>query len=474
MKNKTLRGLLRLAAFALCFVPVLLLADTFLIKTDTYTRLTLAEMKQRDDIDMVFVGSSIVRDHFNAELITEQTGLQSFSLGIPCAGLQADLAVTKEFYRTNRPEWTVLVVEPFTFDTVKEGIEAQYELMPYLSSPVERVKYYLNLCREDGWYLDRLCMFRDFGVDSFSDFCKTVGLHFRPFETYEKLKPALDKRMTYAGRGYVRHNTKDRAKKAVRRQIIREYTGYYYDLFPRSKEMLLEYRDLVAQNGSRLLVFIYPNMTVHNLAIPGFLDYNAALMRFCKENDIECVNFSLAKPELYPRKTDDYYFDLYHMVGDGADIFSFCFSAFFNAYVAGEDTSGWFYESNAQYLDSVTVIPNCWIQTYRPGEAWNMAWEQDEQTVRAASENGARDVYLANCNHGTSVTPEYRFFLRDESSETETPLTDWQTEGILACPKGGLSGQCIRVYARVQGGADDPELYYDFRPDVDDDPCLQV
>lgn len=135
MKNKTLRGLLRLAAFGLCFVPVLLFANTFLIKTDTYARLTLAEMKQRSDIDMVFVGSSIVRDHFNAEMITKETGLESFSLGIPCAALQADLAMTKEFYRTNHPEWTVLVVEPFTFDTVKEGIEAQYELMPYLSSP---------------------------------------------------------------------------------------------------------------------------------------------------------------------------------------------------------------------------------------------------------------------------------------------------------------------------------------------------
>ena len=302
MKNKTLRGLLRLAAFGLCFVPVLLFANTFLIKTDTYARLTLAEMKQRSDIDMVFVGSSIVRDHFNAEMITKETGLESFSLGIPCAALQADLAMTKEFYRTNHPEWTVLVVEPFTFDTVKEGIEAQYELMPYLSSPVERVKYYLNLCREDGWYLDRLCMFRDFAVDSFSDFTKTVGLHFWPFETYEKLKPKLDKRMSYEGRGFVRYNTKDRAKKTIRQQIIREYTGYYYDLFPRSKEMLLEYRNLVARNGSKLLVFIYPNLTVHNLAIPGFLDYNEALMRFCKENDIECVNFSLARLNCIPAR----------------------------------------------------------------------------------------------------------------------------------------------------------------------------
>ena len=162
------------------------------------------------------------------------------------------------------------------------------------------------------------------------------------------------------------------------------------------------------------------------------------------------------------------------MVGDGSDIFSYCFSKFFNAFKAGEDTSGWFYSGKWEYLQSVTVIPNCWIQTYHPEEDWNMAWEQDEQTVSAASENGARDVYLANCNHGPSVTPEYRFFLRDESTGTETPLTAWQTEGILSCAKGELTGACIRVYARAQGGEDDPELHFDFHPGENAEPCLQV
>lgn len=162
--------------------------------------------------------------------------------------------------------------------------------------------------------------------------------------------------------------------------------------------MLLEYRDLVEQNGSKLMVFIYPNMTAHNLAIPGFLDYNASLMEFCAENGIECVNFSLAKPELYPRKTDSYYFDLYHMVGSGADIFSTCFSKFFNAYLAGEDTSGWFYKDNAEYLASISYITNCWISTYVPGE-WNRAWEQDEAAVAAAAQGATSTSPTATTAH---------------------------------------------------------------------------
>lgn len=54
-------------------------------------------------------------------------------------------------------------------------------------------------------------MFRDFGVESFRDFLKTVGLHFFPWQTYQSMKPKLDKRMTYAGSGFVRYNTKDRS-----------------------------------------------------------------------------------------------------------------------------------------------------------------------------------------------------------------------------------------------------------------------
>lgn len=474
MKHPTFRGLLRLAAFLLGLALIVAFANTFCIKTDIYAALTMAEVKARSDIEVAFVGSSIVRDHFNAEMISKEIGKTCFALGIPCGMLQGNIASTRELYRKNSPEWTILVIEPFTVDSAREGIEGQYDLLPFLSSPFEQLRYYYSVAKEDGWYVDRAFMFRDYAVDSFGEFMETVGMHLRPFRTYEKIRPTLDPRMTYMGSGYSRCDTDERATEMVRQQIIREYTGYVYDLLPQTREMLLEYRDLVAQKGSKLLVFIYPNMTAHNLAIPGFLDYADALTRFCGENDMPCVNFSYAKPELYPRETDQYYFDLYHMVGEGADIFSASFCKFFKAYLAGEDTSDWFYADRWAYFSSVSFITNCWIQTYFPEGEWNGAWEQSRQAVAAASENGARDVYAANCNHGPSVAPEYRFFLRDEATGAETPLTDWQAEGILACDKGTLTGQCIRVYARAQGGADDPSLYFDFRPGIDEEPCLQV
>ena len=69
------------------------------------------------------------------------------------------------------------------------------------------------------------------------------------------------------------------------------------------------------------------------------------------------------------------------------------------------------------------------------------------------------DVYLANCNHGTQIVPEYRFFLK--SGESETPLTGWNSDGILACPAGELDHCTLRVYARILG-TEEPAVWYDY------------
>ena len=54
-----------------------------------------------------------------------------------------------ELYRKNSPEWTILVIEPFTVDSAREGIEGQYDLLPFLSSPFEQLRYYYSVAKED-------------------------------------------------------------------------------------------------------------------------------------------------------------------------------------------------------------------------------------------------------------------------------------------------------------------------------------
>lgn len=441
---------LGIAAFFLILLLLVLFANTYLIQTDTIAALTFREMQSRDDIELAFVGSSIVRDHFNVQLITEQTGLKAFNATVPCASMPACIALTKELYRTNSPEWTVLVVEPYTFQTPREDTEAEYKLMPFLSDWDNKLEYYLRLCDEDGWYIDRLFIFREFGVKSFGDIAKTIGLRHWPEQTYARLKKTMDPTVSYQGSGFLRHTTDERADELVRESVFREYTGYYYELFDKSKAELLEYKTLCEEKGSKLLILLSPNLTAHALAEPGFLEYGECLMRFCRDNAIPCYNFAYARPEFMPN-LDPYYFDLYHMIGEGADILSDAFCRFFAQYTAGEDVSGLFYENKGAYLDSIDFITNAWITQYKPGSEWSLAWDQDEATVTAAAQT--HDVFMADSNRGPQVTPEYRFVLLEEDG-SETLLQDYGTDTLYLCEPGALDGRTIRLYARPQGQPD--------------------
>ena len=419
-----MKQFIRLAVFLLGLLWLSAVADKILIQTDTFVALTLSEMKSRSDIELAVVGSSIVRDHFNAELISERTGKQTFSAAVPGLSLQGELALTRELYRTNDPEYTLLVLEPYNFDTAKEDPNAQYKLMPFLSELGNQFDYYMDTSREDGQYLNRLLMFREFGVESLSDIRKTIGLHLNAQKEYARLLPTMDSTVAYADSGFLRHTSSESAETLIRETVIREEDpGYSYEIFDASKALLTRYKALCEQKGSKLIVMLFPNLTAHALAEPGFLPYGESLMKFCRENDIPCFNFQYAKAE-FMENLDRYYYDLYHMNGDGADRFSEAFSRFFNAYVAGEDVSGWFYENSADYLASIDRITNVWLSV---GE----------------------NAFIADCNRGSLVTPLYRFVAVDASGN-ETLLRDYSEDSLFPAESIPDSA-ALKVYAVPQG-----------------------
>ena len=71
---------IRIAGFFLCLVLLIAFANKFLLQTDTVAFLTIREMQQREDIEMAIIGSSVVRDHFDPVLISEETGLTAFDV----------------------------------------------------------------------------------------------------------------------------------------------------------------------------------------------------------------------------------------------------------------------------------------------------------------------------------------------------------------------------------------------------------
>ncbi|MBR4039127.1 MAG: hypothetical protein IKJ11_03400 [Clostridia bacterium] len=456
-KHPNIRRFLALVLFFLGFALLIAFGNMHLIQTDTVARMTIYEMQQRDDIELALVGSSIVRDHFNAQLITEQTGLETFCASIPTASTPTSIALVKELLRTNSPEWIVLVTEPYNFQTVKESTEAFYKLAPYLSDPANLLDYYLRTARDDNAYLERLLPLRGFGAQSMRDVLKTVSLRYFPEAAYARLKPDMDPTVDYQGSGFLRHETDYRAD-AEFRTVIREHSDYYYYIFDRSKQQILELKQLCEDHGAKFLIIAYPNHVAHSLAEPNFAPYNDDLMRFSRETGIPCYNFSFAKPELMP-DLRGYFYDLYHMVGEGADILSSTFCDVFNAHRRGEDLSDLFYYNTWNLHEAIDFITNTWAVQFDPDEEWDKALiYHKEAQIRALA--GESDVFLFDCNRGMHVVPQYRFVIRHEDG-TETLLQDYSADAYYTCEPGALSGKTLRLYARVQGQENPEEHWYD-------------
>lgn len=439
--NTTARSFLRLLAFALALVLVVLFANTFLIQTDAVTAMMMAELKSRNDIELCIVGSSLSQDHFNTALIEERTGKRTFSASVNGASLQADIAITEEMLRTNSPQWIVLVLDSYDLETAKELIGAENRLMPHLTSWRTKLNYYLRLCREDGDYANRLFLFRTFGAQSLADVAKAFSLRYDQENAFARAKESLPDGVAYMGGGYLRYTTDETAAELIRRKMIREVDppGYVYELLTPTKRMLLEYAALCEASGAKLMIAIFPCLTAHALAETDFLPYEESLMRFCEQEGIPCFNFTYARRTFLPR-LDEYFFDLHHMNAGGADRFSAAFAELFTRFTAGEDVSPLFYQTREEYLASIDFITNVWL----------------------VPQDGAQ-AFTADCNRGTEVTPEYRFCLIGEDG-AETPLRDYAADPSIAAdiPQGGN----LRVYARPQGDPSAAPVYYDYPGDA--------
>ena len=435
MKTRNLRGLLRMAAFFALLLVLIRFANTFLVQTDASSFMTLHEMKTAERIELALVGSSVVRNQFNPALISEQTGLDTFCAAIPCLAMPGSLALTSMLYDDHSPEWTVLFVEHDTFFT--ELTEAEDRLMPQLTNPLRRAAYLTDLCMEDGRWIDRFFLFKNLHVASAVQLRKTVSLRLDP-KAYLREHPGLvSGNDRYAGRGFVQMCLEEDIDGWLREENLSP-TSCASPTEPSEadKRRLLQYRDMCARKGSRLLVVCTPNLTARTLAEPSYTQLRENLARFMEENGIAFVDFSLARPELLPDLTD-YYLDYFHVNAEGADILSASFARFFNLYAAGEDVSALFYGSYEEYLNTINYITNVYTETREDGE---------EEVVRAGS------------NRGPRVEAEYRFALVNEDG-TETVVQDYSENREYRTRRSHHRGKKLRVYARAKGCRQDDHVY---------------
>lgn len=431
-----MKFILRAAGFLLGLWLLLGLANTFLIKTDTLSYLSLHELTHRDDVDLAFIGSSVARNHFVPDVILEETGLASYNVAHPYTSMQGSIALAKVTFAHHNPRYTVLVAEPYMFEQTHESTQTQFRIMSFIENPLDRLSYYFDLCRQDERWLDRMLLPRQYAVDSFDDLSKTFRHHadVSPYFEHYAQYAGTDASSTYRGSGFMYPNPAAPESERLRLAAGRSPAGEFTALPAYSQQAILRFKALCEKNDSELMVVIFPYITSALLSTPNYLIYNALLRDFCAENGIPCFDFTLAKEELMP-VLDPYYENIEHMSYPGAQLLTRAFCKVFTRFSAGEDVRELFYQSTEEYLASIKRVTNVWFDRAEPG------------------------AYLATSNHGTAVTPEYAFAAIAEDG-SETILREYAADPAYTghVPEDAT----LRVYARVKEN-DSPAAYYDLR-----------
>lgn len=337
----------RLAAFLALLVVILHACNTYLIKIDLFSYLTLEELEHTEDIELAVVGSSYVQSQFDAPLIEEKTGQNTFCVSVPYLALPGATALTDQMFDHNHPEHVVLVIDPLNYEDAGESIESQFRVMPHLKGFARRARYYLEMCRADGQYFERLFLFRTFPIDCWFDVDRAFRLRADPAAYYKQQDDYWKLVNTYMGRGFT-----DYARKADPQTVLANL-DYLHDLtvgLEPSQEMLdalLRYRDLCAEHGAQLIVLVYPYMPAYMDANPGCKAYCEQLADFCSQSGLCCYDLNLARPELMADLTPHYSDRDQHLSPSGAQLLSEAFSSLYRAHAEGGDTDALFYDSYA-------------------------------------------------------------------------------------------------------------------------------
>ncbi|MBP3428617.1 MAG: hypothetical protein J6M47_10195 [Clostridia bacterium] len=428
-----MKKLLLLALFLLGLLPLLLFGNTFLTQTDSVAAMMMHDLKEQK-AQTVIVGSSMALYHMNPTIIGKATGRSTFTAAVTGLMPPGAIALTKELLRHSQPEEIVLVLESGSFDTTKEDPMTQMKLAPFLSDPLNRLRYWYDTAQEDGMYAERLLMMNSFGHRDAQDVRKSLRLRFDHEDASADILREWTGEYAYDN-GHLRIvGAEPVDAEDAQDWFIRRDTGMYYEVMPRTKEWLLRYRDLCHAHGVRLRVVIAPEMTATVLREAERLTYLDSAQAFFAEAGIPCYNMLYAKESLLP-DLNAYYHDYHHMTGEGADILSAAVGRVLAEADAGQDVSGHFSRNRYAYLESIRFMTNVWA---------------------TMEQRGGQIALHADSNRGASVQPEYSFALVHPDGEETTLRSfgknpDFSFDPAAHTPR---KGSRIRVYGRAPGRAE--------------------
>lgn len=401
--------------FVLGFFLLNMIIEFLFLRIDGDNMLMMTDMRQAENIDIVFVGNSYSRRFIDNTSVESILKMDTFNLSSLSIGIDGSYAMMQEMFDYHKPKVAVYV-----YDYVSEAVIVQNRLWPFLHNFPAKIEYTLEASKNDEAYLDRFFPWRAFHPQNKDDFYTNLSGKINPEEFYQMKLKAIQKTIqVYDRKGscitYPEVDTKD-LKNKMNRKVKAPVTP---DVSMRNT--IEKMKKLCDKNKCQLIVIMVPPIQQIVLGDQKYTFYSKATEEICDDNKIPFYHFAYAREDLLPDLTD-YFYNSTHINGDGAKIFSNSLARLLKEYLANKDVSTYFYTPE-EYSETKNYILNGWYTEIL----------KDDQIT-----------YTADSIYGIPVKPEYRFTAVDEEGN-ETLLQDYYSTRECTVSASEMVGKSIRI-----------------------------
>lgn len=340
----------RVLAVSLFVVCLLLVNEGFrfllIDDTESYTRITLHEMYEQDNIDVLFLGSSHSYRSIVPDIMDQEWQVNTFNCGTSSQQTIASYHLLKEAEKRN--EISRVYMEIY-YDILNDNEEyrsptAAYIVSDYMKPSLNRLQFLWNTGGKDylahGLILGRRNWDRLFDgeylINNLREKCSD------DYRNYAYIKADNE---DYAGKGFVYNREAIISGSFSAKQTFAPVEDTC--IAPQNQKYLNKIIDYCKENEIELTFYSAPVSDFRLAGCGNYDSFSEQIENFLAGKGVAYYDFNLCKSN-YLMLKDDCFKDDHHLNGKGAELFSEAFASFF---AENPDSSEVFWDNYTQKLE---------------------------------------------------------------------------------------------------------------------------
>lgn len=335
-----------LLLFILCMIGVNETLRYFLTDdVNSLTRITMHELYEQENIDVLFLGSSHCYRSINTAILDEEWGLNTFNAGTSSQNLVGSYYLLKEAAKKNRISKVYLEVfyELQKNNPDYQSPTAAYIISDYMKPSVNRIAYLWDSGGKD-YLAHGLILARRNWQDLFtpSKIMELLEKKSHPeYRNYAYVKFEDDE---YEGKGFVRNFKEVNPEGFSANKLFDPIAENAIE--ENNRKYLNKIIDFCQEEEIELIFYSAPMSDFRLMGVGNYDSYIVQMKTFLKERDMPYYDFNLCR-SMFLNLDNSCFMDNHHLNGKGADLFSMTFADFFAGKI---ETDAFFWDSYEQKI----------------------------------------------------------------------------------------------------------------------------